>query len=144
MDMSAERSLAATIVTKAIEDWRYLVETKAWRCAQANPNRNFNEIRVFFNSDWCNIIFDSLCIGTTPEEALEMLEKELEEAKNAYGAEISDRGKCNAMRIKAVESGREFESIAAAARAYNTNYSCIRSIVDNPRRTAAGQHWISV
>lgn len=49
------------------------------------------------------------------------------------------------MRVKCVETGEEFYSMIAAAKAYNTYASAIKIAVDNPdRRTCKGYHWIKI
>jgi len=49
------------------------------------------------------------------------------------------------MKVRCVETGEEFYSMTAAAKAYNTYASAIKLAVDNPdRRTCKGYHWEKV
>lgn len=70
--------LAAEIVIAAIEDWRYLTKKKQW---DEIPSCycNFEELRIFFKSDWCGFLMQNFDIA--PERILEILERELREAK---------------------------------------------------------------
>jgi hypothetical protein len=71
--------MAAEIVAGAIDDWRSLIKQKAW--LDANPSRfcNFDELRIFFNSEWCEFLMQNFSMQ--PHELLKLLEKELKEAK---------------------------------------------------------------
>lgn len=49
------------------------------------------------------------------------------------------------MKVRCVETGEEFDSMTAVAKAYNTYASAIKLAVDNPdRRTCKGYHWKKV
>lgn len=69
--------MAAEIVVGAIMDWRALIYKKAWLDV-AQCNRNFNELRLFFKSDWCAFLLQGF--EMQPEKILEMLEAELRAA----------------------------------------------------------------
>ena len=88
--------LAAAVVEKAIDDWRYLIyyatKVENWRnlIAQgkniekihpkgSSPYVSFDEIRKFFKSENCAILTESLKIKS-PDYILKMLEKEKKEA----------------------------------------------------------------
>lgn len=49
----------------------------------------------------------------------------------------------NTKRVKAVESGLEFETMLDAAKHYGLSNSRIRQVVDRANQRAAGQHWVS-
>lgn len=68
--------LAAEIVIHAIMDWREMVRRKVWNPVERYCN--YDEIRVFFKSEWCAYIMQNFDIA--PEYILAMLEKELQEA----------------------------------------------------------------
>ena len=71
--------LAAYIVIHAVGDWREMVNGKAWLDKTPNRYCNFNELRVFFKSEWCAFVMQSFEIE--PARILEMLEAELKAAK---------------------------------------------------------------
>ena len=71
--------MAAEIVAGAIDDWRGLIKRKAWLDAEVEHNRNFAELRSFFNSEWCVFLMQNFSMQ--PHELLQLLEKELLEAK---------------------------------------------------------------
>lgn len=77
--------LAAEIVAGAVEDWRGLVKQKAWLNAYPSRVCNFNELRIFFKSEWCEFLMQNFSMQ--PTELLQLLEKELEEAKRRYDCE---------------------------------------------------------
>lgn len=70
--------LAVTIVMQAVFDWRFLIKKRAWEKAHTSRCCNFNELRNFFNGDWCAM----LLIKTQWEggRILELLEAELRDA----------------------------------------------------------------
>lgn len=70
--------LAVTIVTQAIFDWRTLIKARAWEEERTSRYCNFDELRNFFKSDWC----DLLLIKTQweSERILAILEAELQAA----------------------------------------------------------------
>lgn len=80
-------ALACEIVVQAIEDWKMLIRRKAWENgdwiddASKGLVMGFQELRVFFRSDWCEL----LLTGTemTGDGILASLEDMLEAAK--YG-----------------------------------------------------------
>lgn len=49
----------------------------------------------------------------------------------------------NTKRVKAVESGLEFETMLDAAKYYGLSHDRIRQVVDRANQRAAGQHWVS-
>lgn len=69
--------LAAEIVMAAIRDWRTLVKRKAWRSKHVGKC-NFDEIRIFFRSSYCEFIMQNFSMP--PEAILSLLESELREA----------------------------------------------------------------
>lgn len=72
------KKLAVGIVVKAIEDWRVLIAARAWADGYELPNKNFEELREFFKSEYCELL---LCWSTIKGvDILRLLEKELEEA----------------------------------------------------------------
>lgn len=77
--------MAAEIVAGAIDDWRGLIKRKAWLDYEVEHNRNFDELRRFFNSDWCEYLMQNFAMK--PTELLQLLEKELQEAKRKVGTE---------------------------------------------------------
>lgn len=143
MDMQSVAGLSAAIVAKAIEDWRLLIKSNAWCSDRQNVYFSFDEIRNFFRSKWCGLIFDGLHMATSPEEALAMLEAELDTAKRTCPPK-KKKGRCGAIRVKALESGHVFDSITAAATFYGVCRSAITPVVDDAKHTAAGQHWVSL
>lgn len=77
LECSPEAQLAAEIVAFAIKDWRDLIQRKAWK-KEPKHNKNFAELRAFFQSDWCSLLMNGMRI--TPEGILQILENELQEA----------------------------------------------------------------
>lgn len=77
--------MAAEIVASAIDDWRGLIKQKAWLNGKVEHNRNFDELRIFFNSEWCEFLMQNFSMH--PHELLQLLEKELQEAKRKVGTE---------------------------------------------------------
>lgn len=69
---------AAEIVIHAVDDWRLLVKNEAWLDSKPQKNFNFDELRVFFKSEWCAFLMQEFDIE--PACILELLEKELREA----------------------------------------------------------------
>lgn len=80
--------IASAVLTKAIEDWRMLTKKKAWnyppsskRSAQLpNAECNFDELRVFFKSGWCEHLCSMISDNVCKETILKILEQELKEA----------------------------------------------------------------
>lgn len=78
------------IVNRAVLDWRLLIRAKAWKRkklyqvtnADRLPHRycNFEELRRFFESEWCDTILVSTGASITSEKILRVLERELEKA----------------------------------------------------------------
>jgi len=72
-------------------DWRKLVRARAWEVDWMNnkqdyykiPNArcNFDELRTFFKSEWCDFLLSVNHVSTTSGAILKQLESELEEAK---------------------------------------------------------------
>ena len=74
-----EVRVGIAIIHQAMLDWHLLIARRAWeRETQAKPN--FIELRQFFNSRWCAQICER-CDRMTPEHMLDILERELREAK---------------------------------------------------------------
>lgn len=72
------KKLAVGIVIKAVEDWRVLIAARAWADGYDLPNKNFEELRDFFKSEYCELL---LCHSDIkPVDILKLLEKELSEA----------------------------------------------------------------
>lgn len=65
------KELAVGIVEKAIEDWRYLIKHPNKQA----KNRNFDEIRNFFKSQWCEFLLEGT--GASAKRILDILEGEL-------------------------------------------------------------------
>lgn len=74
----AYKLLAAEIVAKAVEDWRSLIAARAWANEYTIVNKNFNEIRAFFKSEYCELLLTHQSIK--PCDILRLLEDELSEA----------------------------------------------------------------
>lgn len=82
--------LALEIVHYAALDWRRLVKAKAWKKDYRKSTYhywqipsvrcNFDEIREFFQSDWCDLLLTANQVSTTGERILALLEAELQEA----------------------------------------------------------------
>lgn len=70
--------LAAEIVVHAIADWRQLVAMREWNGHRVY-GKNFDELRRFFQSEWCDFLM--MNFDFEPDALLQLLEKELEEAK---------------------------------------------------------------
>lgn len=69
------QELAIGIVIGAIADWRYFVK---------HPDKqtlryNFDELRWFFNSQWCEFLLEST--EASPKKILEILEGELNDSR---------------------------------------------------------------
>lgn len=79
--------LAAEIVIHAIDDWRNLIARRAWNGRMIYKN-NFDELRIFFASEWCEFLM--MNFDFEPAALLQMLEKELEEAKKKEQLEQSE------------------------------------------------------
>lgn len=75
--------LASQIVVQAIEDWRLLIDGKAWDKEFPRKWCNFDELRAFFKSQYCELLM--LDCEIEPLEILRMLEEELRDAKRASG-----------------------------------------------------------
>lgn len=74
--------LAAEIIIAAIEDWRQLIDNRAWETDKYCNTRaymTFEALRRFFKSDWCDFLAQFFNIE--PARIMEQLEKELQEAK---------------------------------------------------------------
>lgn len=82
--------LAAEIVIHAVSDWRELVKKQAWLGYQRH-NCNFDELRVFFKSEWCAFLMKDFAVE--PERLLEVLEAELKEAQLQQEREQTNRTK---------------------------------------------------
>lgn len=67
--------LASMIVVGAVEDWRELIRRKAWQNHYQQRDCNFNELRMFFKSNWCGLLM--LTFDIEPAEILAILEAEL-------------------------------------------------------------------
>ncbi len=84
-----ELQIGIMVIHRAMMDWHLLIDRRAWELETlARPN--FTEIRQFFKSRWCA----SICRGCeimTPEHMLEILERELEAAKEKPPAGGGDR-----------------------------------------------------
>lgn len=80
--------LAAEIVIHAIDDWRALIARRAWAGHMVYFN-NFDELRRFFTSEWCDFLMQNF--DFEPDALLQLLEKELEEAKKKEQLEQSQR-----------------------------------------------------
>ena len=82
--------LALEIVHYAVLDWRKMVAAKAWekdfrrntKHYHLIPNTwcNFDELRQFFKSEWCDQLLSTNRVATTGERILAMLEAELDDA----------------------------------------------------------------
>ena len=82
--------LALEIVHYATLDWRRLVNQKAWKVDYRrntkhyhiipNTRCNFDELRQFFRSEWCDTLLTANRVATTGDRILALLEAELEEA----------------------------------------------------------------
>ena len=75
-------ALCTAVILRAIEDWRGLIEWKAWKDTygyEYGRNVQFEELRNFFRSEWCAAIIPPEA-HITPEEILRKLEQELQEA----------------------------------------------------------------
>lgn len=70
--------LAAEIVAAAIDDWRGLIKAKAWLNEYPSRVCNFNELRIFFKSEWCEFLMQNF--NFAPHDVLRRLEDELQEA----------------------------------------------------------------
>lgn len=78
------------IVQRAVFDWRKLITAKAWKCHHLNriensdrlPNVlcNFDELRRFFKSDWCELILECNQTSVSALKILSILEEELKDA----------------------------------------------------------------
>lgn len=79
MDETGMRRVAAAIVLKAVKDWRSLIRAHAWEEKYSIYNKNFEELRSFFKSDYCQALLSGAKIA--PEDLLAILEKELAEAQ---------------------------------------------------------------
>ena len=77
--------LAAMIIVQAITDWRELVAKKDWKNEKQNKDKNLNELRQFFKSEWCEFLM--MFMEITPNQILRQLEKELAEAQKKDGEE---------------------------------------------------------
>ena len=73
------RRLAASIVLQAVDDWWQLVEAHVWLDNYFLPQKNFEELRAFFKSEWCEFLL--IHTDVKPGDILQQLEKELQEAK---------------------------------------------------------------
>ena len=78
--------MAAEIIVGAINDWRLLIKSKAWRDTTRNDKWcNFDELREFFRSDWCGFLMQKWeSIDQT--RLLQLLEDELQEAIKQHNA----------------------------------------------------------
>ena len=69
--------LIAAIVIRAVDDWRELIRQRSW-LAKAPRQVNFDELRNFFKSDWCDFLM--LKFNVEPARVLDLLETELRDA----------------------------------------------------------------
>ena len=74
--------LAAEIVIHAISDWRELVKARKWDDPAPQVRCNFDELRLFFNGEWCDFIMQKF--EMSPAALLSILEAELAEAKRHH------------------------------------------------------------
>lgn len=70
--------LATMIVVQAITDWKSIIKQRDFLDRKPNRYKNLNELREFFNSEWCKFLM--MFMEITPKQILNQLEKELEEA----------------------------------------------------------------
>lgn len=85
--LSPYTALACAIIFRAVADWRLLIEEKAFLDSGQHataPYVSFDEIRNFFKSDWCKELIPDH-VTMTAEEMLELLEEELDRAKEEAG-----------------------------------------------------------
>ena len=66
---------AAQIVIHAVEDWRELIRARAFENGNEQADCNLGELRMFFKSDWCELLLQRTCIEAAA--ILETLEAEL-------------------------------------------------------------------
>ena len=89
--MDAAKELAAAIMLQAVSDWRTLTRAEARRSKRglglSKPDRycNFNELRIFFNSRWCDTLLSCSEYELTGPMILEKLERERAEALGIIG-----------------------------------------------------------
>lgn len=85
----AHRLLASAVLERAVEDWRILIQKKAWEYEPSKnrsdpiPNKycNFDELRAFFKSAWCEALCEMVSENVCKETILNLLEAELKEAQ---------------------------------------------------------------
>lgn len=66
------KELACAIIEQAVLDWRAMIEKE--KCHKASLLYNYNELRRFFNSDWCELLMVYMPIP--PADILKHLEEE--------------------------------------------------------------------
>lgn len=71
--------LCAEIIIHEIVDWRVLIKSREWLNKHPSPYCNFDELRLFFKSEWCDFLMQDFELE--PACIFEILEAELEEAK---------------------------------------------------------------
>ena len=82
-ELNPFQRLANEIIIQAVWDWRRLVDAHAWEEVNEDPTCNFEEIRHFFKSEYCELLM--LGSGLTPGDVLRQLEKELANKRKEVG-----------------------------------------------------------
>lgn len=82
VDDDPHKLLLAAVITQAVNDWRALIEKKAWIEKKPVMYGNFDELRGFFESEWFDCIMQ--CFNTDAQSVLSQMEKELQEAMQRH------------------------------------------------------------
>lgn len=80
---------------------------------------------------------DGVCLSRTPEK------HQVQEVKKEKKKEKKKENKVK-KKVKAVEDGIVFESMTEAERHYGLAHGRVRKVTNNPKKTARGQHFVTV
>ena len=139
-------NLAQGIILFAIEDWRHLIKSKAYRGnSRQDKSRDYSKgsfsgLRSFFRSEWCDLLLTVCNADATGDYILNMLEGELDEAV------AKDRTKMpstKGAKYMCLEDGFTCNSLKEAGKHCGVSWNRVRQVVDQANLSANGKHWIS-
>lgn len=140
--------LAGAVIINAVEDWRQLIRSKAYRDHGSENMKdggmvNFGELRLFFKSDFCDLLFDVCQKQVAGRYVLRHLEAELEQAMEndeelqRARRRIYDKDE----NYLCLEDGFTCRYMSEAAKHSYVTYQRIHQVLDRENKTANGMHW---
>lgn len=114
----------------------YCPENCKWSSAEEQSRNRRNNVKVVVEGDTLTPLDISKKVGISEETIRARIRK----GKN--GSELlSPLGKGAPRRVICIETGEEFCSLAAAARAKGLHSNSLWSVLRGPSKTAGGLHW---